>query len=277
MRQPRRDTRGIVDPATLLRQVAFRRAAPAPALADLVEHYWFIDWDLAEPYAQHVLGHPAVNLVIMRADAGAPVTAEVAGIARATFSITLSGRGWVRGVQFRPGGFHPFSGRSPAPLTDRRLPLARVLPAAEAAVPAVAGAATDDAAARALDRLLLDLRPLPDEATLLAAAVTDRVRTDRSLRRVDEVARAAGLSVRALQRLFLDRVGVGPKWVLLRYRIQEALERAAPQVDWAGLADELGYADQAHLVRDFTAAVGMPPAAYAAVCRSAGPPAPLVK
>ncbi|MFJ9752413.1 hypothetical protein ACIRVM_42525, partial [Streptomyces chartreusis] len=34
-------------------------------------------------------------------------------------------------------------------------------------------------------------------------------------------------------------------------------------VDWATLAADLGYADQAHLVRDFTATVGVPPTAYA--------------
>jgi AraC-like DNA-binding protein len=49
----------------------------------------------------------------------------------------------------------------------------------------------------------------------------------------------------------------------LRYRVQEAIERAAPDVDWAALAAELGYSDQAHLVRDFTATIGVSPTAYA--------------
>lgn len=34
-------------------------------------------------------------------------------------------------------------------------------------------------------------------------------------------------------------------------------------IDWAALAADLGYADQAHLTRDFTAAVGAPPGRYA--------------
>ena len=74
------------------------------------------------------------------------------------------------------------------------------------------------------------------------------------------------MSVRLLQRLFAGYVGVGPKWVILRHRIHEALERAESErdVDWAALAADLGYADQAHLVRDFTATVGVPPTAYAA-------------
>ena len=70
--------------------------------------------------------------------------------------------------------------------------------------------------------------------------------------------------VRALQRLFADYVGVGPKWVIQRFRILEAAAAAlsdAP-VDWAGLAQELGFSDQAHLTRVFSQVVGTPPAAY---------------
>jgi AraC-like DNA-binding protein len=96
-------------------------------------------------------------------------------------------------------------------------------------------------------------------------SLVDHIRTDRTVRRVGAFARAHGLSTRALQRLFAEYVGVGPKWIILRYRIHEALEHAEtdPGVDWAALAADLGYADQAHLVRDFTATVGVPPTAYA--------------
>ena len=58
-----------------------------------------------------------------------------------------------------------------------------------------------------------------------------------------------------------------PAEVARRLRLQEAAAAAttgAP-VDWARLAAELGYCDQAHLVRDFRAAIGTPPARYAAM------------
>jgi AraC-like DNA-binding protein len=53
--------------------------------------------------------------------------------------------------------------------------------------------------------------------------------------------------------------------VIRRYRLHEVTERMAAggPVDWAGLAVELGYADQAHLVRDFTDLFGEPPTYYA--------------
>ena len=51
-------------------------------------------------------------------------------------------------------------------------------------------------------------------------------------------------------------------------RLYEAAERAArgDAVDWSRLATELGYSDQSHLVRHFTAAVGVPPDRYARHC-----------
>ena len=70
---------------------------------------------------------------------------------------------------------------------------------------------------------------------------------------------------RSLQRLFAEYVGVGPKWVIRRYRIYDALERAATtaSVDWVRLATDLGYSDQAHFSREFTSIVGTSPTRYA--------------
>jgi hypothetical protein len=42
-------------------------------------------------------------------------------------------------------------------------------------------------------------------------------------------------------------------------------------VAWAALALELGYHDQAHLIRDFKAQVGFTPAAYAERCAASLP------
>ena len=41
-------------------------------------------------------------------------------------------------------------------------------------------------------------------------------------------------------------------------------------VDWSALAQELGYFDQAHFIRDFKAQIGRTPAAYAAACARVG-------
>lgn len=269
MAAPRPDTRGIVDAPELFTRVRFRRREPAPALRPYLEHYWLIDWDLRRPYVTHVVPHPSVNLVLQRYESGDEGEragfAEISGIGPGLFAQKLEGRGRVCGVQFRPGGFRPFApGKPVSEWTGRRVPADQVLSVRPSPAD-VLDPRDEDARVAALDRYLLSLRPHADPLADRAMAVAERARTDRSLRRVGQLARTEGLSPRSLQRLFSTYVGVGPKWVILRYRIHEALERAEsdPETDWAALAADLGYSDQAHLVRDFTATVGVPPTAFA--------------
>ncbi len=79
------------------------------------------------------------------------------------------------------------------------------------------------------------------------------------------LARELGMNVRRLQRLFAEYVGIGPKWVIRRYRLREVTERLAngAEPNWAALAVELGYADQAHFARDFKDMFGESPTKYA--------------
>ncbi|WP_328537353.1 helix-turn-helix domain-containing protein [Streptomyces sp. NBC_00344] len=264
---PRRDTRGIVDASELFARVRFRRREPAPALRPYLEHYWLIDWDLDEPYLSHLVPHPSVN-VVFEQFGDSPAFGEVSGIGLDLFTQRLEGRGKVCGIQFRPGGFRPFAPDRPvSDWTGLRVPLRDVFPGSpvSGAPPCVLGPSDEDERVRALDAFLLSLAPEPDPQATRAMDLVDRIRTDRTIRRVEELAAEEGVSARSLQRLFAAYVGVSPKWVILRYRIHEALERAESEsaIDWAGLAAELGYSDQAHLTRDFTSTIGVPPTAYA--------------
>ncbi|MEU6391871.1 helix-turn-helix domain-containing protein [Streptomyces sp. NPDC046939] len=267
-----RDTRGIVDPAALLTRVRFRRHTPAEPLRPYVENYWLIDWDLPAPYASHIVPHPAVNLTFQWDEDDGPPYGELTGVsAPGLYTRKLAGRGRVCGAKFWPGAFRPFVPEVPvAEWTGRVLPYEEVFPATDVAAVVAPEPDPDDDRARvaALDAYLLALAPAePDPAAELARGLVARIRAGRGVRRVADLARQEGMSVRSLQRLFAAHVGVSPKWCILRYRIHEALETAAahadgPGVDWAALAADLGYADQAHLVRDFTATVGVPPTAY---------------
>lgn len=228
------------------------RAEPAAALAPYVAHYWAVSWDLRgqPPYRQKIVPYPQVHLSFLNGGA------LVRGVARGFVVRTLEGQGRVFGVAFRPGCFRPLLGGPVSAITDRTLPAAAIFD----------GAALPDAATKdTVDAFLLAHLPEPDPATETAAGLVERIAGTPDLTRVDVLAAAAGLSVRGLQRLFSEYVGVAPKWVIRRYRLHEITERLAAggDVDWAGLAADLGYADQAHLTRDFTRLVGEPPTTYA--------------
>ncbi|MCC9308418.1 helix-turn-helix domain-containing protein [Kitasatospora sp. RB6PN24] len=238
------------------------RRAPSEDLGRQVEFYWIVSWRLdgEPPHEQQVLAHPNVHLVF-EAPAG-----RLYGVQRGLFVRRLTGSGQVLGVKFRPGAARPLLGFPVADLADRAVPLAELFgPAAAGVTSRVLAAGDVPAMAEQAERFLRDLLPEPDPVAEQVAAIVGRITDSPALFRVDQLAAELGLSVRSVQRLFAEYVGAAPKWVLRRARLHEAATRAeqGTGVDWAALAAELGYADQAHLTRDFTAAVGVSPAAYA--------------
>ncbi len=74
-----------------------------------------------------------------------------------------------------------------------------------------------------------------------------------------EVARAGAVSERTLGRLFDRWVGIAPKRFARIVRFQHALRRLGGSLDGAQLATELGYFDQAHLIRDMRELFGAVP------------------
>ncbi|WP_030235138.1 helix-turn-helix domain-containing protein [Streptomyces sp. NRRL S-350] len=254
--------RGVLHPARAAELIGVDRLAPDPEVARFVEFYWVVRWDLhgLPPYEQKVLAHPNVHLVFEEP------RARVYGVDRSLFVRRLEGAGRVLGVKFRPGAFRPFAGGPVSALADRSFPAGEFFgPTADRLNSAVLQGDQGDPAALA-DAFLLPRLPAPDPVAEEVAAMVDRITGSPDLRRVDDLAGEFGLGVRRLQRLFAEYVGVSPKWVLRRARLHEAAERAVSggELDLAALAAELGYADQAHLTRDFTAAVGVSPARYAA-------------
>jgi AraC-like DNA-binding protein len=79
---------------------------------------------------------------------------------------------------------------------------------------------------------------------------------------VSEIAKELGVSPRHLHRRFVAEVGVSPKRLERLARFARAWRQAVmgPPITWADLALANGYADQAHLVREFRTFGARPPA-----------------
>jgi AraC-like DNA-binding protein len=253
--------RGVLRHAPTAGVFHHARIAPPPMLAGVVQHYWLVRWDLqgGPPQQRETLPHPNVHLVL---DVDG---CRIHGIHTGRFSTVLEGCGGVFGVKFRPGGFHAFLRQPVSTLRNRSILPQQVFGAA-AELGAIMQAQPDDErmVALASDFLAAHLPP-PDARALHIGEMVDTIAADRSLRTLDDVATRWNMTPRTLQRLFNQYVGIGPKWVINRYRLHEVLERvdAGNAVDWTQLALELGYFDQAHFIRDFKALVGCPPAEYA--------------
>ena len=257
---------GVLHAGAAATKFTLNRYGPPADLAPFVDFCWVVRWDLREqpPHEQKILPHPTVNLAFEATGAA------VYGVDRKIFTRRLSGAGKALGVRFRPGGFRPFYSRPIFTLNDRVVPAARLFgPAADEACAVVMADSADDAAMiAAAAGLLRGFGAGAGPDTEQAAELVKQITEDPGLQRVAQLAEASGLSERKLQRLFSDYVGVSPKWVMRRARLHEAALRVEADgpasVDWSTLAADLGYADQAHLTRDFTTTLGVPPTRYAA-------------
>jgi AraC-like DNA-binding protein len=253
---------GILDPEAARRHFRLTRHPPSDDLADLVERHWIVEWDLDEPFTQEVVTHPCVNLVFE------PGVALVHGVITGRGIKELSGRGKAVGVKFRPGGFHPFLPVPAWRLTDSAMTLDDAF--GTDPHPEVLAAREDRAQIAVVERFLRSLPREPDPAVAEVGAIFRLILRDPSLVRVDQLATRVGRSPRALQRLFREYVGVTPKWVLQRLRLHEAADRMIDGAgDWASLALDLGYFDQAHFINDFRRVVGRSPGEYAALAAAA--------
>jgi AraC-like DNA-binding protein len=247
--------------------LTLNRFPPAPDLADLVERHWLISWDLPPGRTGSVtlLPHPCVNLVL---DRGRLV---VAGVGRDRFTYAYQGAGRVFGVKFRPGAFLPFLGRPLAEITGAVGPAERLWGSAASTLAARMTVTPGvDGLIGLAEEFLRARRPPDDPQVELVGHIVAAMLHDRTVSRVDDVTERFGLTARTLQRLFARYVGVSPKWVLRRYRLHEAAAALARAQDrpWAEVAADLGYFDQSHFIRDFTAAIGLTPGAYAQACRA---------
>jgi AraC-like DNA-binding protein len=242
-----RDVRELGGAWTRFQRHAF--PAPSPDLARYVESYWVVSWDYREPYRQLIVPYPKVHLTFR--DGAATVT----GVCSGHQVKVLAGSGGVFGVAFRPGCFRPFLRAPVSTITDRSIEAAAVfgpdLP--------------DPVGVEPVERFLRARLPEPDPRAEEAADAVARVAAKPEITRVDALAGELGTGLRQVQRLFAEYVGIGPKWVIRRYRLHEVTERlaAGADIDWASLAAELGYADQPHFARDFKAMFGEPPTWYA--------------
>ena len=225
------DTRGIVDPGAMRRIVDFARYPAGDALEGVIDWFWSVSWMLPDGvvHDQEVLNHPGGHISIGTVDdTGVPLDpaqGRVYGVLTGVSNRRLTGSGWTVAAKTTTGGLGVLIDRPAREITDQELDLSAALPGLDGG------------------RLVTDVRAASDP--------TERV----------------DLLRRALCSLPADR----DPTLVAEARIIEAAEAAVDAVDfddpndwsgWSTLSDRLGYADQAHLIRDFRLHLGTTPGQY---------------
>ncbi|MEQ9815571.1 MAG: helix-turn-helix domain-containing protein [Azospirillaceae bacterium] len=190
----------------------------------------------------------------------------VAGLFGGPVLINSNGRSHCLQINFTPLGAHRFFGLPMREVADRMVPVADIDDRAVAELGARVEEAPDWPARFALAERFM-VRRLGRSAPLSGAG-----RAFASLLRSGGGARVATLagelewSRKHLASRFRDEIGLAPKAVarIVRFNRAQRLALRAAAVDWADIAVDAGYADQAHLIREFREFAGATPAGWLA-------------
>ena len=255
--------KGVINDHFVKERFKVARFTPSEALAPFVKHFWDVRWSIPhrELHEQHTIPHPSVHVVFefKRSEVVGPITGR--------FTRELVNEGRVIGAHIQPGAFRVFSNCSVSSLVDQRPPTWSVMQWSKQTcsdLEAKLLSLDPKEAADAYEQALLPLIQKDHiQGALDARACVERIEEDAELCKVGDLAKVMGMTLRSLQRLFNEHVGHSPKFVIRRFRLLSAFERMDDfDATMASLAADLGYADQAHLSREFKKLVGQSPAAY---------------
>ncbi len=171
----------------------------------------------------------------------------------------------VIGVQFKPGGAAPFLGLPAHELRNTHVSMDALWGTMSAGLRnQLLEARTPGAKFRLLEKTLLaqaggSLTPHPAVEYAL-----QEFQNNPGLRTISSVTDHIGLSPRRFIQVFDERVGLTPKLFCRVRRFQGTLSHIARggRVEWADLAVDCGYYDQAHFIHDFSGFSGLSPSVY---------------
>lgn len=177
----------------------------------------------------------------------------------------------VLGVLFRPGAAHMFFPVAAHELHNMDIALSDLYPDdAERLLDEICTATGDQAQFLAVERYLCE--KLTDASPIHPAVsyAVDELSREGGVRSIRRIQLDTGLCHTRFIQLFHEHVGLTPKLFsrVRRFRaVTDRIEKGMP-VNWAGLAADCGYFDQAHLIRDFRAFAGITPLEYEPVLQS---------
>ena len=174
-----------------------------------------------------------------------------------------AGFAYAVAIRIRPGWSRPVLGVPARALTDSFVPLEELWgPVAQDLMADLLRVGTERAALELMTRACVRRVQRTSEPSSARLARRAARLMEREALRVDDVAERLGVTARHLRRAFAEHIGVGPKDYARSIRLQRVLHLARTSTDWARIAADAGYFDQAHLIADFRGLVGLTPGAF---------------
>ena len=255
--------------------MSLRVHKPASPLSEYVEFMWRAANSGALPSRQRVYPNGAMALVIHLKKPTVtyfidndPYTFRVpllAGPYSRSFEIDPSQSTAVIGVLFRPGVGRILFPIAPHELHNTDIALSEFCPgAADRLLNDVCSAPSEHAQFLVVEQYFI--RKLANAAPIhpVVRYAVEQLSCDSRVRSVRKIQLDTGLSHTRFIQLFREHVGLTPKLFRRVRRFHALLDQITKgiPVNWAQLAAQCGYFDQAHLIRDFRAFAGITPLEY---------------
>jgi AraC-like DNA-binding protein len=243
--------------------VRYREIPPGKSLARFVECFWILESnrEFAPTRPERILPDGCVELILNLRDPFSEIASNGHKrlqpryflVGQMTRPILISPTGVVEliGIRFHPGGTLPFFPFPMRELTNQVTELSGISKQLERDLAPIIESGVDVIAkVKAIEEVLAKRAAGGKDSRLIGLATEIVSRAGKVS--IDAVARCAGISSRQLERRFLNEIGLGPKLFcrILRFqKVFQAIDSDDP--NWAAVASDCGYYDQAHLIRDF--------------------------
>jgi AraC-like DNA-binding protein len=237
---------------------------PSPALAPRIDLVWAVPRATAAPSRERAttfrefLPSSGMSLIMRLSPSGSRMV--LLGPAAEKASVELDPGAEYLGIHFRTGQAPRLVDAAPSQLTNAHVEVTRIGAVAAGSLAERLWSLAELAPRRrVLEELLLALPPLARDERCRRAALL--LESRGGALGVDDLARRLGLHVRSLERRFVEHLGLPPKRLARLVRLRHVLARlhSGGYGTLADLAHACGYADQAHMTRDFKDLTGRAP------------------
>lgn len=255
----------------------YRIHIPSPPLAYFIEHFFYYDGFHAEHMMEKFLPDGSVDLLIDLTETPKKLFYNEEGTAYSTFR-----KSWISGmkteyilidasvsnmigVHFKPGGCYPFIDFPMAGLNNLTIEVDLVWGNEIHSIrDAILHEPVIEGRFKILENYFLQKgKNKMDNHALVQYSVTQLMQSPQ-VWTIKNLSNKTGITQKHLITLFKKYVGLSPKMFSRINKFQKVIKLVERQqkVDWASLAYECGYYDQAHFIREFQAFSGINPISY---------------
>ena len=197
-----------------------------------------------------------------------PVTVPrsfVSGQFTSNYTLHMHGHIGMAGIVLKPSALHNFFGVRMSALVNARAPLT-FLPGLPEEIlwSAVKNQSTDEGRVTVLEQLMLSYAPAGKANLTIIDEAIDYIDSCKGCASVEAVANHLKISRRYLEKKFIEKVGVSPKFYarIKRFGILSNKIAHNEKIDWQEIVEEYGFHDQSHLVKEFMEFNQMNPSRY---------------